>query len=60
MRQLQRMGGRLISWGADGKPAAALARLQATLGGVCAKVAAADGQRASCTALLKPAPKPAA
>ena len=60
VRQLQRMGGKLASWGAEGKPAAALARLQTTLGGVCAKVAAADGQRASCAALFKPAPKPAA
>ena len=61
VRQLQRMGGKLASWGAEGKPAAALARLQATLGGVCAKVEAADGQRASCAALfIKPAPKPAA
>lgn len=64
VRQLQRMGGKLASWGAQGKPAAALARLKTTLGGVCAKVEAADGQRASCAALFKPAlktaPKPAA
>jgi hypothetical protein len=30
-------------------------RLQAQLNGVCAKVDAASGQRATCQALLKPA-----
>jgi hypothetical protein len=32
-------------------------RLQAQLDGVCAKVDGAEGQRAACQALLKPAAK---
>ena len=44
----------------DGKQAAVLRRLQAQLKGVCAKVDAADGQRAACDGLLKPAAKSAA
>ena len=51
-RSLQRVGKKLGSWNADGKHAAALERLQAQLDGVCAKVDAADGQRATCTAVL--------
>ena len=38
---------------------AALQRLQAQLSGVCAKVDTAEGQRATCQALLKPAAKKA-
>jgi hypothetical protein len=60
-QQLQRLSGRLLKWGAEGKPAATVARLQTTLNGVCGKVQAADGQRAACQALLKaPAKKAAA
>ena len=55
LRSLQRISTRLVSWNADGKQAATLRRLQSQLAPVCAKVAAADGQRASCQALLKPA-----
>ena len=51
-RALQRVGKKLGSWNADGKHAAALKRLQAQLDGVCAKVNAADGQRATCAAVL--------
>ena len=51
-RSLQRVGKKLGSWNTDGKHAAALKRLQAQLDGVCAKVEAADGQRATCEALL--------
>ena len=51
-RSLQRVGKKLGSWNADGKHAAQIGRLQAQLRGVCAKVEAADGQRATCVALL--------
>ncbi len=58
-RSLQRVGEKLRSWNKEGQQAATLARLQKQLDGVCAKVVAADGQRAACEALLKPAPKAA-
>ena len=48
-----------MTWNADGKQAAVLRRLQAQLDGLCPKVDAADGQRAACQALLKPAQKKA-
>lgn len=60
VRSLQRVGTKLVSWNADGKRAASLKRLQAQLNGVCAKVDAAEGQRAACQGLLKPAAKKAA
>ena len=56
-RSLRRAGTKLAGWSADGKNAATLRRLQTQLDGVCAKVDSADGQRAACNALLKPAPK---
>ena len=56
-RSLKRAGTKLAGWNADGKNAATLRRLQTQLDGVCAKVDTADGQRAACNALLKPAPK---
>ncbi len=59
-RSLQRAGAKLTAWNADGKHAAVLKKLQAQLNGVCAKVDVADGQRAACQAVLKPAPKKAA
>jgi thiol-disulfide isomerase/thioredoxin len=51
-RALQRVGKKLGSWNADGKHAASIARLQAQLDGVCAKVSAGDGQRATCIAVM--------
>ena len=51
-RSLQRVGKKLGSWNADGKHAAAVKRLQAQLDGICAKVDASDGQRATCSAVL--------
>jgi len=51
-RSLQRVGKKIGSWNADGKHAAAVRRLQARLDGLCAKVDAADGQRATCAAVL--------
>ena len=59
-RSLQRVSTRLVSWNSDGKQAATIKRLQAQLDGVCAQVEGAQGQRAACQALLKPAAKKAA
>jgi tetratricopeptide (TPR) repeat protein len=53
-RSLQRASGKLVVWGAQAPHAAALRRLQAQRDRVCAKVDAAQGQRAACAALLKP------
>lgn len=59
LRSLQRVGSKLVAWNADGKYTLVVQRLQAQLGGVCAKVDAADGQRAACAALLETADKKA-
>ncbi|MBL8328017.1 MAG: thioredoxin family protein [Rubrivivax sp.] len=53
-RSLQRVGGQLVKWNGEGRHAAVMQRLQRQLDGVCAQVAAAEGQRATCEALLKP------
>jgi hypothetical protein len=55
VHSLKRAGTKLAGWNADGKNAATLRRLQTQLDGVCAKVDTADGQRAACNDLLKPA-----
>ncbi|MED5620996.1 thioredoxin family protein [Ideonella sp. BN130291] len=55
-RSLQKVGAKLQAWNAKGQHAAAMQRLQARLGGVCAKLDAADPQRATCEGLLKAAP----
>jgi thiol-disulfide isomerase/thioredoxin len=60
VRSLQRVSTKLVGWGGDGKQAAAMLRLQNQLAGVCAKVDTAEGQRAACAGLLKPAAKKAA
>ena len=59
VRSLQRVSTKLVGWNADGKHAATLKRLQTQLNGVCGKVDTAEGQRAACQALLKPAAKTA-
>jgi thioredoxin-related protein len=59
-RSLQRVGTRLQAWNQGGAHAAALKRLQGRLDGICGALAAADPKRATCEALLKPAPKPTA
>ena len=51
-RSLQRVGKKLTSWNADGQHAATVKRLQDQLDRVCAKVDAADGQRATCAGVL--------
>jgi thiol-disulfide isomerase/thioredoxin len=55
-RSLKRISNKLLAWNKEGVHAAAMARLRAQIDGVCRGVSAADGQRASCQALLKPAP----
>jgi len=52
VRSLQRVGNKLAEWNKEGQHAAVLQRLQAQLGGVCAKVDTADGQRSTCEGLL--------
>ncbi len=59
VRSLQRVGNQLVKWNADGRQAGVLLRLQKQLDGLCPKVDAADGQRAACERLLKPADKAA-
>lgn len=54
LRSLQRMSGKLVSWGGEGARAAAVKRLQARLSPLCTKAGTAQGQRAACQALLKP------
>jgi thioredoxin-like negative regulator of GroEL len=56
-RSLKRVGDKLLAWNGEGKQAAVIKRLQGQLAGVCAKVDVADGQRAACEGLLKPASK---
>lgn len=58
-RSLQRVGRALQGWNKDGAQAAVLQRLQGRLAQTCAGVEAADGRRATCEALLKPADKSA-
>lgn len=54
-RSYKRVADKLATWNADGSKGAVLARLQRQLDGVCGKLDAVDGQRATCSALLKPA-----
>ncbi|MCV2367931.1 thioredoxin family protein [Roseateles oligotrophus] len=52
-RSLQKVGGALVKWNADGKHDMNIARLKTQLDGICSKVDAADKQRATCEGLLK-------
>ncbi|MBV8604473.1 MAG: thioredoxin family protein [Pelomonas sp.] len=52
-RSLQRAGGQLGKWAADGHHAEVMARLKTRLDAVCAKLDAADGQQAACAAVIK-------
>lgn len=54
-RALQRTAAKLNAWNKDGRHDAVLQRLRARLEPVCAKLPAADAQRASCEKLLRPA-----
>ena len=55
-RSLQRVGSALHRWNRHAAHAAAIRRLQAQLDGMCGALAAADPARATCRALLQPAP----
>ena len=57
IRSLQRASVKLLGWNAEGKQAPVLRKLQGQLDAICAKVDVAEGQRAACEALLKPATK---
>ena len=54
-RSYKRVADKLATWNTDGSKSPVLSRLQRQLDGICGKVDAADGQRATCQALLKPA-----
>jgi hypothetical protein len=54
IRGLERMGTKLTAWGKDPAHAAALARIRAQLGNVCAKLPAGDPARAKCNGALRP------
>jgi thioredoxin-like negative regulator of GroEL len=51
---LERLGQKLNAWNGDGKHQAVLGRLRQQLDTVCAKLPAADAQRATCQGLLNP------
>jgi thioredoxin-like negative regulator of GroEL len=53
-RSFKRVADKLAAWNADGSRRAVMARLQRQLDGVCGRINAADPQRATCNALLKP------
>jgi thioredoxin-related protein len=56
-RSLQRAGDKLLAWQRTSGHGPAFKRLQAQLDGVCRQLPDGDSQRATCDALLKPAPK---
>ena len=53
-RSLQRVGSKLADWNKTGQHAAVLQRLKTQLDLVCAKLPAADPQRATCDGVMKP------
>jgi thioredoxin-related protein len=53
-RSLQRVSAQLQKWGNGGHHAQEMQRLQSQMQGVCAKLDAADPQRATCESLAKP------
>jgi hypothetical protein len=57
-RSLQRVGDTLQAWNRGQQHRAVMARLQAQLDGVCARLPAADPQRGVCEGLLKPGAPP--
>ena len=56
-RSLRRVSTQLREWNRNGAHAAALRQFDARLHALCARVDAADGQRATCDALSKPEAK---
>jgi thioredoxin-related protein len=59
-RALERIGKNLAAWNKGGNHSAALRRLSAQMGGVCAKLPAGDPARAACAGVLSPRPPAAA
>jgi thiol-disulfide isomerase/thioredoxin len=55
LRSLQRAAEKLRTWGSEGQRAPVLRRLQAQTDTLCRNVDSADGQRAACQALFRPA-----
>ncbi|HEX7441539.1 MAG TPA: thioredoxin fold domain-containing protein [Caldimonas sp.] len=56
-RALRRVSTKLRDWNRTGAHGAALRRFDSQLAAICTRLDAADDQRATCTALLKPAAK---
>jgi thioredoxin-related protein len=54
-RSLQRLGAKLQKWNAGGRHQAAVDHLAAQVQGICARLPAADPQRATCDGVFKPA-----
>jgi len=52
-RSMQKVGDQLAAWSAKGQHRAVVERLRAQLAPVCAKLPAADAQRAACEGVLK-------
>jgi len=59
-RSLKRVGAKLIAWNEGGRHAAAMARLKARLGELCATPKLAESERATCSGLLSPPAQPSA
>ena len=59
-RSLKRVGTRLQAWNQGGQHAAAMKRLQARLGDLCASPKLGAAERTTCTGLLSPQAKPSA
>lgn len=53
-REVLRIGEHLLQWNKTGKHETAMARIHGQVKDLCAKVPAADGQRATCEAMLAP------
>jgi hypothetical protein len=54
-RSMKRVGDKLAAWSKGGAHSDVMQRLRAQLSPTCSKVGSADGQRAACEAVLKPA-----
>jgi hypothetical protein len=57
VRSLQRIGEKLAAWNTDGRHDPVIGRLKSQLDGICAKMPAADAQRAACEGILRKAIK---
>ncbi|MFO1218578.1 MAG: thioredoxin family protein [Burkholderiaceae bacterium] len=57
VRALRRVGDKLAAWNTDGRHDPVIVRLKSQLDAVCAKMPAADAQRAACEGILRKAIK---